>query len=278
MRSSKRAAFTLIELLVVIAIIALLVSVLLPALKSARLQARKVVSLANIGQIGLAGRLYADDNRGYLPIVLSYPRGTDDVPAGSFPGWCTWSFGGKNCSTYWVGTNFDVEAADRPLNPYLYPNTEFYAPPPPQALPANAPSRQTDQAPVFRDPTDKFTRQRDWPNESNISSYDDVGTSYHWSYRWYYSPPPGLAGPRRIFDWGTRQMRTADSFLSSRFVWVYDQTADVVVNNNQNFVNGYGDVNKSVSGFLDGHGAYIKYEKGLPTGQDYTLRFVFTRQ
>ena len=61
--------FTLIELLVVVAIIALLVSLLLPALGEARAQAEKVVCLSNQGQMGLAVYLYTSAYDGWFPYL-----------------------------------------------------------------------------------------------------------------------------------------------------------------------------------------------------------------
>lgn len=60
----KKRAFTLIELLVVIAIIALLVSLLMPALSKARAQAKKTLCLVNMRSWGLVWKLYTQDNEG----------------------------------------------------------------------------------------------------------------------------------------------------------------------------------------------------------------------
>ena len=59
--------FTLIELLVVVSIIALLVSILLPALQSAREAAKNVVCKANMDSMGTALFYYAQDHRDYIP-------------------------------------------------------------------------------------------------------------------------------------------------------------------------------------------------------------------
>jgi prepilin-type processing-associated H-X9-DG protein/prepilin-type N-terminal cleavage/methylation domain-containing protein len=81
-------AFTLVELLVVIGIIALLISILMPALSKAREQANAVKCMSNQRNLGNALVMFTQDHKGFLPKAWF-----NDGPVGSaISGKMTWEF------------------------------------------------------------------------------------------------------------------------------------------------------------------------------------------
>lgn len=107
----KPSAFTLVELLVVIGIIAVLISMILPALNRARMQARSVTCLSNLRQIGVAMAQYRNENRSFeVPLERTFHD--------------SWTVGGGNNGL----TNYNPLTGPRDFRwfNYLYPYTKTY--------------------------------------------------------------------------------------------------------------------------------------------------------
>ena len=265
--SAGDRGFTLIELLVVIAVIALLIGLLLPSLRRARMEGWKVVSLSNCRSIGQAGAMYQSDQKGYLPIV---PTGVP-VPT-TINAFITWGGWGKFTGTFWTaaGGIFDIPPSKRPLNSYLYAGVL------PRAQDANV-VRQGFQMPGFKDPSDKIGHQQTWDafdpsfgmaleNADRSSCYDDVGSSYLLQIKWFFQTSAYVGGDwTRAWRLGSRRLSLSDGFMPSRMIWLNDEYCDITINQESDGAqirNGYGDINRAIVCFLDGHSRYLKMIPG----------------
>jgi hypothetical protein len=193
--------------------------------------------------------------------------------------WVTWGGWGKCCNagptsgSFWAqdGGIFDIAPAVRPLNQYICPDHL------PDIVDRNGSARKIFQLPVCHDPSDKIGHQQTWdafqpsfgisdPNADGSSCYDDVGSSYLLQVKWFFQTAAYVGGSwTTAWRLGSRRLSLSDGFVPSRMIWINDEYCDITINQYSSaakIVNGYGDINRSVVAFLDGHSRYLKMIPG----------------
>lgn len=264
-------------MLVVAAIIAVLIGILLPAMKGAREASRLVQCMNNVRQITIGAMLYADDQRdGMWPVIPAWEFVGGDTEFDS------WTYGGKTADNYWRFRYRGLllhPIETRKVNPYVEPD---------RRLKDNNVDHRVEM-PSFNCPSDdgSYQRQSWWPvrpgfgKDPRISCYDDVGTSYHMNTKWFRvaiqesnENPNGTSGRSKWDIWQATkfQFKKASMIAPARFIWLHDQTMDVAAIAGLTVKGDHGGWLRSSAAFLDGH---IEYIEAVPSAWEtgrYTLK------
>ncbi len=189
-----KSAFTLVELLVVVSIIALLIAILLPSLKKARDNAKRVKCAANLRAIALASHTYAADD----PQENAVPTNVIDS-SGPYLSYSYFAYGGKSGKgspsyppNIWDGSNL-MGSPHRPLNFVIYKegfgltHTTSTGRGPSENW---TPDTKADLE-IYHCPGDRGfpgMHHAEWSKTPDMSSYDHYGTSYNANPFYVYDP------------------------------------------------------------------------------------------
>lgn len=268
--------FTLIELLVVLSIIALLISLLLPALKHARVAAVALKCTNNMRQILTGNEVYTLDHDGFMPVIL--PRDDSGQPLDSKLH-SSYTHGGRSPLPKSKGgenTRIAPFCYNRPLNKYVHPDL-------PVGNAKIKPELQIEKRynfPIFKCPNDrKFNYQSVSSGEDpdyNISAYYRVGTSYMFNLCWLRED--GFAYKELAYSVpfirGQKLFRIAHQKYSSQFVGYMDDCADYTFRHRETpAISHHGPRDFACLGFLDGHTGIIQINKDVPFSATYQVFF-----
>ena len=103
-------------------------------------------------------------------------------------------------------------------------------------------------------------------NTDRSTCYNDVGSSYLCQIKWFFQTARLVGGSwTRAWNLGANRLRLSESFDPSKMIWLNDEYCDITINqvrDNAQIRNGYGDINRAIVVFLDGHARYMKMIPG----------------